>query len=116
ARASKATSVIVMTSPSVSRRRAGAQTLSRSGTVSTARASTEGSSTVTGCMLPPCRSSAPGTSGGGSDVLGPPTYDPWHAVRPMASRHQADPEHLWHYGEDPAIERFLPHVPATNPD
>jgi hypothetical protein len=34
----------------------------------------------------------------------------------MASRHQVDPEHLWHYSEDPAIERFLPHVPATNPD
>ena len=41
---------------------------------------------------------------------------PWHAVRPMASRHEVDPEHLWHYSEDPAIERFVPHVPATNPE
>ena len=34
----------------------------------------------------------------------------------MESRHQADPEHLRHFSEDPAIERFVPHVPATNPD
>ena len=34
----------------------------------------------------------------------------------MASRHQVDPEHLWHFSEDPSIERFVPHVPATNPD
>lgn len=34
----------------------------------------------------------------------------------MASRHQRDPEHLWHYSEDPDIERFVPHVPVTNPD
>jgi hypothetical protein len=34
----------------------------------------------------------------------------------MAARHETDPEHLWHYSEDPAIERFLPHVPVTNPD
>ena len=26
------------------------------------------------------------------------------------------PEHLWHFSEDPAIERFVPHVPATNPE
>jgi hypothetical protein len=34
----------------------------------------------------------------------------------MGARHEADPEHLWHFSEDPAIERFVPHVPATNPD
>ena len=34
----------------------------------------------------------------------------------MAARHETDPEHLWHYSEDPAIERFVPHVPVTNPD
>ena len=34
----------------------------------------------------------------------------------MEARHQADPEHVWHYSEDPAIERFVPHVPATNPE
>ena len=33
----------------------------------------------------------------------------------MAARHQVDPEHLWHYSEDPAIEHFVPHVPVTNP-
>ena len=27
-----------------------------------------------------------------------------------------DPEHLWHFSEDPAIERFVPHVPVTNPE
>ncbi len=34
----------------------------------------------------------------------------------MAARHEHHPEHLWHYSEDPGITRFLPHVPATNPD
>jgi hypothetical protein len=34
----------------------------------------------------------------------------------MEARHQANPEHLWHYSEDPGIERFVPHVPATNPE
>ena len=34
----------------------------------------------------------------------------------MAARHQADPAHLEHYSEDPRVERFVPHVPATNPD
>jgi hypothetical protein len=34
----------------------------------------------------------------------------------MEARHEVDPEHLWHFSEDPAIERFVPHVPATNPD
>lgn len=34
----------------------------------------------------------------------------------MESRHEVDPEHLWHFSEDPTIERFLPHVPATNPE
>ena len=34
----------------------------------------------------------------------------------MASRHQRDPTHLLHYSEDPTIERFVPHVPATNPE
>ena len=34
----------------------------------------------------------------------------------MAARHQTDPEDLWHYSEDPAIEGFVPHVPVTNPD
>jgi hypothetical protein len=34
----------------------------------------------------------------------------------MAARHEQQPEHLWHYSEDPGIERFLPHVPVTNPD
>ena len=34
----------------------------------------------------------------------------------MEARHQTDPEHLWHFSEDPSIERFVPHVPSTNPD
>jgi hypothetical protein len=34
----------------------------------------------------------------------------------MDARHQAAPPHLLHFSEDPAIERFMPHVPATNPD
>ena len=34
----------------------------------------------------------------------------------MQSRHETAPEHLWHFSEDPAIERFVPHVPATNPE
>jgi hypothetical protein len=34
----------------------------------------------------------------------------------MEARHQPDPEHLWHYSEDAAIERFVPHIPATNPE
>jgi hypothetical protein len=34
----------------------------------------------------------------------------------MAARHEHHPEHLWHYSEDPSITRFVPHVPATNPD
>ena len=34
----------------------------------------------------------------------------------MEHRHQADPPHLLHYSEDPTVERFLPHVPATNPE
>jgi hypothetical protein len=33
----------------------------------------------------------------------------------MAARHRADPEHLLHFSEDPAIKRFVPHVPETNP-
>jgi hypothetical protein len=34
----------------------------------------------------------------------------------MTARHETDPDHLWHYSEDPEIERFEPHVPVTNPD
>jgi hypothetical protein len=34
----------------------------------------------------------------------------------MEPRHQPRPSHLLHYSEDPGIERFVPHVPATNPD
>jgi hypothetical protein len=34
----------------------------------------------------------------------------------METRHQPDPAHLWHFSEDPTIERFVPHVPPTNPD
>jgi hypothetical protein len=34
----------------------------------------------------------------------------------MEARHQADPAHLWHFSEDPAIDRFTPHVPTTNPE
>lgn len=34
----------------------------------------------------------------------------------MEPRHQLDPAHLLHFSEDPAIDRFVPHVPATNPD
>ena len=34
---------------------------------------------------------------------------------PWTSRHETDPEHLWHYSEDPAIERFVPHVPGHQP-
>jgi hypothetical protein len=26
-----------------------------------------------------------------------------------------EPSSLWHFSEDPEIERFVPHVPATNP-
>jgi hypothetical protein len=33
----------------------------------------------------------------------------------MAARHEPDPHHLLHFSEDPGIERFVPHVPATNP-
>jgi hypothetical protein len=34
----------------------------------------------------------------------------------MDARHDPSPTHLLHYSEDPAIERFVPHVPATNPE
>jgi hypothetical protein len=34
----------------------------------------------------------------------------------MDARHDPSPLHLLHYSEDPDIERFVPHVPATNPD
>lgn len=34
----------------------------------------------------------------------------------MDARHDPSPPHLLHYSEDPGIERFAPHVPATNPD
>lgn len=34
----------------------------------------------------------------------------------MTARHQVEPVHLLHFSEDPAIERFVPHVPATNPE
>jgi hypothetical protein len=34
----------------------------------------------------------------------------------MDARHDPSPPHLLHYSEDPGIERFVPHVPATNPD
>lgn len=34
----------------------------------------------------------------------------------MAARHQPDPTVLLHYSEDPTIEAFRPHVPATNPE
>jgi hypothetical protein len=34
----------------------------------------------------------------------------------MEPRHQSRPPRLFHYSEDPGIERFIPHVPATNPD
>jgi hypothetical protein len=34
----------------------------------------------------------------------------------MEARHEVDPEHLWHFSEDPEIVRFVPHVPATNPE
>lgn len=37
------------------------------------------------------------------------------AVRSAPARHESEPEHLFHYSEDPAIDRFVPHVPATNP-
>jgi hypothetical protein len=30
--------------------------------------------------------------------------------------HAADPDALYHFSEDPGIDRFVPHVPATNPD
>jgi hypothetical protein len=33
----------------------------------------------------------------------------------MDARHERSPAALWHFSEDPAIERFVPHVPATNP-
>lgn len=39
------------------------------------------------------------------------------AVRAAAPAYAGEGEHaLWHVSEDPAIERFVPHVPATNPD
>jgi hypothetical protein len=34
----------------------------------------------------------------------------------MEPRHQADPTALLHYSEDLSITRFVPHVPATNPE
>jgi hypothetical protein len=34
----------------------------------------------------------------------------------MEPRHQPDPPHLLHFSEDPDIERFVPHVPSTNPE
>jgi hypothetical protein len=34
----------------------------------------------------------------------------------MQPRHLPDPAVLLHFSEDPHIERFVPHVPATNPD
>jgi hypothetical protein len=34
----------------------------------------------------------------------------------MTSRHARAPQVLLHFSEDPAIERFEPHVPATNPE
>jgi hypothetical protein len=34
----------------------------------------------------------------------------------MAHRHESEPPHLLHFSEDPGIERFVPHVPATNPE
>ena len=34
----------------------------------------------------------------------------------MDARHQVDSAVLLHYSEDPSIERFVPHVPATNPE
>jgi hypothetical protein len=34
----------------------------------------------------------------------------------MEPRHEPDPPHLLHFSEDPGIERFAPHVPATNPE
>ena len=34
----------------------------------------------------------------------------------MEPRHLPDPAHLLHFSEDPAIQRFVPHVPATNPE
>jgi hypothetical protein len=33
----------------------------------------------------------------------------------MQPRHLPDPDRLLHFSEDPDIERFVPHVPATNP-
>ena len=33
----------------------------------------------------------------------------------MTARHQADPSQLLHFSEDLAIQRFVPHVPTTNP-
>jgi hypothetical protein len=38
-------------------------------------------------------------------------------VRPPAPPYVGEGPHaLWHVSEDPSIERFVPHVPATNPD
>ena len=34
----------------------------------------------------------------------------------MAHRHESEPPYLLHFSEDPGIERFVPHVPATNPE
>ena len=34
----------------------------------------------------------------------------------MDPRHQADPAYLLHFSEDPDIDLFVPHVPATNPE
>ena len=34
----------------------------------------------------------------------------------MEARHQDQPPHLLHFSEDPGIRRFMPHVPATNPE
>jgi hypothetical protein len=30
-------------------------------------------------------------------------------------RREADAGDLFHFSQDPSIERFVPHVPATNP-
>ena len=55
------------------------------------------------------------TSGGA--VRCPRSCDlgPWHAVRPMAARHQTDPEHLWHYSEDPAHRALRAARPGHQP-
>ena len=71
---------MVITRPRVRRRRAGAHTPSSATTAGVA--STAGSSRVTVCMLPPCRSRSP--SGIGRAVRCPRSCDlgPWHADRP----------------------------------